>query len=161
MGVEVALAHSREVMRRERRTARAGRVQFVLRRLDELRHRHTGNDERRHGRHRLLHRCDRPAHRVELFRRLHPPEVDDELRARAQPVGAEDARELQRGLGPDAVSDGDGAGGVQAARDALEDRRPVVGAAAVELVHLPVDAGAAAVVRFGRAGGGGVAAHRV
>ena len=53
-----------------------------------------------------------------------------ELRAGAQPVRAEDARELQRRLGPDAVADRDCTGDVQAARDALEDRRPLVG-----LVH--------------------------
>ena len=130
MGIEVVLVETREDVRGERRRARAGRAQLVLDGLCERRHRRSGDDERRDGRHRLLDGCDRALHRLELVGRLHPPQLVHEGGAGAQPLGAEDARQVERRLRPDAVADGDGPARAKALCDALEDRDTIL-----RLVH--------------------------
>jgi hypothetical protein len=127
MRVEVALVEPGEDVSREGRRARSGGTQLVLDRLRELRHCRSGNDQPCDGRHCLLHRRDRTLHRLELLRGLHTAQLVHQRRPGTKPIGAEDAREVERRLRPDAVSDRDGLGRAQAFRDAFEDRGTVIG----------------------------------
>ena len=69
------------------------RPQLVLDRLDELGHRDARDDQRRDGGHRRLDGArSRGPSPPSSSPRLDPAELVDERRARAQPVGAEDAR---------------------------------------------------------------------
>ena len=105
-------------------------TQFVLDRLGQLGHRRAGDDERRHGGHRLLDRPDRPSHRLQLLGCLDPAELVHERRARTETIEAKDAAEVQGGLRPDAVADGNRALGAKAPRDPFEHSEAVV-----RLVH--------------------------
>ena len=97
----------------------------MLDRLGELEHRHAGHDERRDGGHRAFHGLDGATHRGELLVGLRPPELVDDVRAGLQPLEADGAAELERGLGPDAVADRNRP--VDLLRHALEERGAVVG----------------------------------
>src|SRR5205814_1724470 len=125
-GVELARAEAGEDVRRERRRPRPGRAELAVDRLGEIGGRRARDDERRDGGHRLLRQRDRAAHRLELLRRLAAAELVDERRAGAEALGAEDARQVERGLGPDALADRDALRLAEAADDALKDGDPVV-----------------------------------
>ena len=86
-----------------------------------------GDDEGRDILHRLFGGGDRPSHRCELVGLFHPAELVHERRPGPQPVETDGAAEVQDGLRPHAVADGDGALYAEPADDALERSVAIVG----------------------------------